>query len=136
AIGRCIVCQMGMRKRPRLDPWQFGPPGVCDACGGACGTMDQAGIVCYNCLAGVFMPRGFWQFSPCPSCRGTDSFCSCCGGRNWIATPREDIDVDELARDWQTAIKRALSDEPSLPAPIAAFALMATGEIERHIDSE
>ncbi|RNK76336.1 hypothetical protein C9388_15990 [Xanthomonas vasicola pv. vasculorum] len=98
--------------------------------------MDQAGIVCYGCFAGVFMPRGFWQFPPCPACKGTDTFCTCCGGRNCIATPREDIDIDELARYWQTVIKRALRDGTSLPAPIAAFDLMAAGEIDRHTDSE
>lgn len=83
----CIVWCMGQRKRPALAPWHFGPPGICDACGCPCGTMDQAGIVCYACKAGVFMPRGFWQFAPCPACKGTDSFCTCCEGRNCIATP-------------------------------------------------
>ncbi|WP_241485624.1 hypothetical protein, partial [Xanthomonas euvesicatoria] len=101
--------------------WHFGPPGICDACGSRCGTMDQAGIVCYVCKAGVFMPRGFWQFSPCPACKGADSFCTCCEGRSCIATPREDIDVDELERFWQIVIKRALEDGTSLPAPVAAL---------------
>ncbi|APO97683.1 hypothetical protein BI317_24320 (plasmid) [Xanthomonas hortorum pv. gardneri] len=83
--------------------------------------MDQAGIVCYYCFAGVYMPRGFWQFSPCPACKGTDPFCTCCGGRNCIATPREDIDVGELEQYWQKIIKRALKNGKSLPRPIAAL---------------
>lgn len=83
--------------------------------------MDQAGIVCYDCFAGVYMPRGFWQFAPCPACKGADAFCTCCEGRNCIATPREDINVDELERFWQTVIERALEYGAVLPGPIAAF---------------
>ncbi|SOO00334.1 conserved hypothetical protein [Xanthomonas citri pv. fuscans] len=114
-----VLWRMGQRKRPRLDPWLFGPPGVCDACGSRCGTMDQAGIVCYACKAGVFMPRGFWQFSPCPACKGTDSFCTCCEGRNCIATPREDIDMRELEGAWAAAVARYSAFGEELPAPIA-----------------
>ncbi|CAD7741043.1 hypothetical protein LMG31884_47210 (plasmid) [Xanthomonas hydrangeae] len=119
ATSMRIVCRMGRRKRPALAPWLFGPPGVCDACGCPCGTMDQAGIVCYACNAGVFMPRGFWQFASCPACAGTDAFCLSCGGRNWVATPREDIDVGELEAYWQKVIRREHQNGPSLPEPIA-----------------
>jgi len=59
------------------------PPGACDACGRACCTLDQVGIRCYHCRAGVFMSRRWWIFS-----RDQDS--------RWVATPREDIDPVEL----------------------------------------
>lgn len=110
---------MGNRKRPRLDPWQFGQPGVCDACGSPCGTMDQAGIVCYVCLAGVFIQRGFWQFARCPNCEGADPFCTDCGGRAYVATPREDIDMSELESAWAAAVARHSAFGEELPAPIA-----------------
>ncbi|CAD0362710.1 MULTISPECIES: hypothetical protein [Xanthomonas] len=112
---------MGNRKRPRLDPWLFGPPGVCDACGGPCGTMDQAGIVCYFCFAGVFMQRSFWQFARCPSCKGTDIFCVDCCGRAYVSTPREDIDVDELRQYWASVVARHSEFGEDLPAPIAVL---------------
>ncbi|SOO14196.1 conserved hypothetical protein [Xanthomonas citri pv. fuscans] len=67
------------------------------------------------------MPRGFWQFWPCPSCKGSDPFCTCCSGRNCIATPREDIDVAELERYWQKLTERALRDNTTLPGPIATL---------------
>ncbi|MGD6669400.1 hypothetical protein VWZ37_23055, partial [Xanthomonas citri pv. citri] len=96
-----------------------GPPGVCDACGSPCGTMDQAGIVCYVCSAGVFIQRGFWQFARCPNCKGVDPFCTDCGGRAYVATPREDIDMRELEGAWAAAVARHSAFGEELPAPIA-----------------
>jgi len=60
----------------------MGPPGACDACGRVCITLDQVGVRCYHCHAGVFMARAWWTFW-----RVED---------RWIGTPREDIDLAEL----------------------------------------
>jgi hypothetical protein len=61
----------------------MGPPGVCDACGRGCCSLDQVGGECYHCHAGVFMGRRWWVYT-----RGLDGA--------WIATPRDDIDPAEL----------------------------------------
>lgn len=62
------------------------PPGACDACGKPCITLDQVGIRCFHCHAGVFMSRQWFTF-------WRDDF-----GR-WIATPREDLDVVKMEAD-------------------------------------
>lgn len=59
------------------------PAGACDACGRACCSLDQVGIPCFHCHAGVFMGRRWWTFA-----RGR--------GGQWLATPRDDIDPAEL----------------------------------------
>jgi hypothetical protein len=59
------------------------PAGACDACARTCCTLDQVGIPCYYCHAGVFMGRQWWRFA-------RD------GMGRWLATPREDIDPGEL----------------------------------------
>lgn len=48
-------------------------------------------------------------------------FCTDCGGRAYISTPREDIDVGELGRAWALAIARYSDSSDSLPGPIAAL---------------
>ncbi|MDC8640818.1 hypothetical protein NY667_24350, partial [Xanthomonas hortorum pv. hederae] len=83
--------------------------------------MDQAGIVCYFCFAGVFMHRSFWQFARCPSCKGGDVFCTDCGGRAYVSTPREDIDVDQLRQCWASVVARHSEFGEDLPAPIAVW---------------
>ncbi|APO88714.1 hypothetical protein BJD11_00635 (plasmid) [Xanthomonas euvesicatoria] len=83
--------------------------------------MDQAGIVCYFCFAGVFMHRSFWQFARCPSCKGTDFFCVDCCGRAYVSTPRDDIDVDELRRCWESVVARHTATGEDLPAPVAVL---------------
>lgn len=83
--------------------------------------MDQAGIVCYFCFAGVFMHRSFWQFARCPSCKGGDVFCTDCGGRAYVSTPRDDIDMGELERSWALAVARYSETGEAVPAPVAAL---------------
>lgn len=71
----------------RYSKLLFGYPGLCDACGKYCCTLDQVGIVCYHCFAGVFMHRKWWvQWRV---------------GDDIVGTPREDIDLDELAAEWR-----------------------------------
>ncbi|APO97863.1 hypothetical protein E2P69_21305 [Xanthomonas perforans] len=87
--------------------------------------MDQAGIVCWSCKSGVFMPRGFWQFACCPGCLGSDVFCEFCMGRAYVATPRDDLDVAELGRYWDAVIVRAGQYGEPLPGPIEKLRLDA-----------
>ncbi|CAD7741604.1 hypothetical protein LMG31886_45250 (plasmid) [Xanthomonas hydrangeae] len=85
--------------------------------------MDQAGIVCYFCFAGVFMHRSFWQFARCPSCKGGDVFCTDCGGRAYVSTPREDIDVEELWQWWASVLARHSEFGEDLPEPVMALSV-------------
>jgi hypothetical protein len=55
----------------------FGPPGVCDACGKPCCTMNQVGIPCYHCKVGTFMHRSLWRYTYING--------------DLIATPRDDV---------------------------------------------
>lgn len=89
--------------------------------------MDQAGIVCYTCNAGVFMHRSFWNFAPCPGCKGRDPFCGYCHGRNVVATPREDIDAAELQAYRAWVVLRHQKFEHDLPAPVASFGTSVLG---------
>lgn len=62
----------------------FGPPAVCDACGGFACTLDQAGMPCYHCGTGTFLNRVHWRFEPCPECHGHD-WCTHCKSRGMVA---------------------------------------------------
>jgi hypothetical protein len=90
-----------------LDPLVLGPPGVCDACGRYCCTLDQVGIPCYHCERGVFMHRTFWTFSACPFCSGAgNTGCLACQGSCIVATPDEAFDPLALAADRRCAVER------------------------------
>jgi hypothetical protein len=87
------------RRRP-FNPTVLGPAGVCDACGAYCYVLIEAGIPCYKCHRGTFIHRRFWVFTHCPFCAvAPDPYCSTCNGFGAIATPREDLDLDELERE-------------------------------------
>ncbi|MFS8456463.1 hypothetical protein EIQ18_00610 [Xanthomonas campestris pv. campestris] len=115
---------MGSRTRPALAPWLFGPPGICDACGCRCGTLDQVGIACYICGAGVFMHRCFWVFAPCPACNGRRIPCDICRGMGCVATPCADINAAELRDAWQRSINRYTSAGAPLPDAIAQLRMV------------
>jgi hypothetical protein len=73
------------------------PAGVCDNCGRACLSLDQAGacgvpgIRCYHCFAGDFRHRGEWVFTWCPECGGVDPYgCAKCHSRRVFATRKPD----------------------------------------------
>lgn len=84
----------------RLNPTTLGPAGVCDACGGYCHVLFQAGQPCFKCHNGTFIHRRFWVFSDCPFCAvATDPHCPVCDGTHVMATAREDIDPDDLQRE-------------------------------------
>lgn len=79
-----------------LDPLVLGPPGVCDACGRYCCTLDQVGIPCYHCETGIFVHRMFWTFDNCAFCAG-DTTCIACHGSGIMAAPREDLDLRDVS---------------------------------------
>lgn len=90
-----------------LDPLVLGPPGVCDACGRYCCTLDQVGIPCYHCESGVFVHRRFWTFSMCPFCSGAgNTSCLACRGSCIVAAPDEALDPLALAADRRCAVER------------------------------
>lgn len=83
--------------RRNYNPWFLGPAGVCDACGAYCYVLIEAGIRCYKCHKGRFIHRRFWLFKPCIFCATKpDPDCSVCNGHYVMATPKEDIDLQEL----------------------------------------
>lgn len=106
----------------RLNPLVLGPPGVCDACGRHCCTLDQVGIACYHCERGVFVHRRFWAFSECPFCAGSGNpTCLACRGSGIVAAPDESLDPLALAAEWREAIGRYQAK--ALPAAIASLPL-------------
>lgn len=106
------------RARASLSKLTFGPPGICDACGKRCITMDQVGIVCYHCFQGVFMHRSWWIYSSCPAC-GLIAWCDCevCRGTGVVATPREDIRPEDLRAAWRALPERYLPFAHIEPVP-------------------
>ena len=109
---------MGRRSRPDQPPWIKGAPAVCDACGRRCITLDQAGIPCYHCREGVFLPREAWDFWACPGCNLQDPFCPACHGHGWVAVPRE-MPADEAAAILRRLPDRYVRRGEAVPAVIA-----------------
>jgi hypothetical protein len=66
------------------------------------------------------MHRRFWHARPCPQCAGVSGFADCgyCNGTGVVATPREDIDLNDLRKEW-----RALA-EPRRGYLVSAAALL------------
>lgn len=83
--------------------------------------MDQAGIVCFHCGAGVFMHRRFWRYQTCEVCQG-----ACCSECRWtgvFATPLPDGDLDLVALRlaWADAVRRATFYGQDVPAVMLPF---------------
>lgn len=104
--GKIVVSAHAVRRcrdYPTRMTGFLGPPGACDACGRCCCTLDQVGIPCYHCHAGVFMDRRWWTFTQ-------DRF------GTWLATPREDIDVAALAAERARITHLTVNGSSSRPA--------------------
>lgn len=67
----------------------MGPAAICDVCGRACCTLDQAGIPCYHCYLGIFIHRGEWDYSTCSACQGIGFPCKACHDTGVMARRRE-----------------------------------------------
>ncbi len=83
--------------------------------------MDQAGIVCFHCAAGVFMHRRFWRYDVCRACDG-----ACCDACRWtgvFATPLGDaeLDLDALREARADAVRRATFYGQPVPAVMLPF---------------
>ena len=83
--------------RPKRNTKIMGPPAVCNVCGASCMTLNQAGQPCPRCNAGDLIHRRFWDTTECPVCHwSSGGLCGHCGGHGYLATPREDINMDDL----------------------------------------
>jgi hypothetical protein len=87
-----------------LSPMDSQPPATCDRCGGHACTLDQAGIVCYRCGAGIFMHRRFWRYLHDPWR----------GYRQFFALPDESVTEEEVAAEMAKYKARALAYSPSM----------------------
>ena len=103
---------------------------MCDACGRRCITLDQAGIPCYHCREGVFLPREAWDFWACPGCNLNDPFCPACHGHGWVAVPRE-MPAAEAAAILRRLPDRYVRRGEAVPAVIAERANAAARRARR-----
>lgn len=96
---RDYLTRMPKRKGRLQNP---PPPGACDACARRCNTLGEVGIRCYHCGAGVFMGARWWDFTEDEEGK-------------WIATPRDDIELAELAAERARLEEDARKQHRSLP---------------------
>lgn len=103
----------------RVNPLVWGPAAICDACGRACVSLDQAGCICWFCGEGLFMHRRFWRFVACPECGGVGRvLCDRCNRVGVLVFPKEDLDLLDLARELATLPDRYRRGAGPLPALI------------------
>jgi hypothetical protein len=106
--------------RRKYNPYFLGPSGVCDACGARCFVLIEAGIPCYKCHKGIFLHRRFWRFSECPFCAvKKDLDCIVCKGTWVMATPLDDVDLDDLADAYRDAAEKERRYSTPRPGPAA-----------------
>lgn len=66
------------------------------------------------------MAPDWWHLSLCPSCQGERfAACAMCSGEGWAATPREDIDIEDLRKAWRALADRNRFRDQPLSPPIA-----------------
>lgn len=66
------------------------------------------------------MSTEWWHLSLCPTCNGNrHASCALCLGEGWVAMPREDIDLEDLRKDWRAVGERNRFRDQPLPPAIA-----------------
>lgn len=98
----------------------MGPTAICDTCGTPAWECASAGLICHRCKTGVFMQRKFWTYIPCPDCTpGDRSVCPSCNGAGVIATPRDEVTVEDLREEYAKLADRYQWQRYAVPVEIA-----------------
>jgi len=90
----------------------FGPGSICDACGRPNWMMGSEGSVCFHCHAGVCMHRRWWVYTF--DAEG-----------DVVATPRENIDIEQLRAEWRGFAERYARERRPVPPLVAELIRMA-----------
>jgi len=108
----------------------MGPAGICNVCGRACCTLDEAGIPCYHCFEGLFIHRQFWIYRACPECGGVGrTLCGMCNKVGCLAIAKEtELDVDALWH-WLIGLRCRYRRSERLPEAVASAIAYAEAQL-------